>query len=277
MKRYEINDEDPKQRAKTLRREGIDGAEVGATKILKQLLKEFGEDDPRIPTTSRQVHNWIADVESRFEDQPCDLNEVSPELRSFAWRINLVKIALLLGGVRLTYREIRYVKRALIEFQDPFGETVDLIAQYAVIWELAEREAMGKECTDIETMLAFAPWRDEANSELYLLSVQNEISSNPPLLRLISPAVPYGESVSFPEAMAGAYAQLGLPWFFGLIQEHPDGQSLQLKSRSDDSKVPETIDYWKPKCNWKMLIKARLTDQPIHKEMIDVGSEASND
>jgi hypothetical protein len=276
LTQYEIEEGHPKQRARQLRRHGVNDQKVGATQILKELHKEFGKDDSRVPTTPRQVHNWIKDVEWQGEDKPCDFKEVSPELRSFTKRIDLVKSAYL-GGLPLTYRESRHAKRALTEFQDPYGDVVDLVAQYAVIWELAEREAMDNECADIETMFAFAPWRDKVNSDLYFLSVQKGLIKNAPILRLISPVTPYGESPSFTEVMFGAYAQLGLPWFFGWVQEHPDGQRFMLNNRREDSEVPMTIDHWKHACDWRKLIEARLTDQPTENVRIQIEREVSND
>jgi len=276
MNQYEIHDGHPRQRARQLRRRGIDGRKVGATQIHRQLVKEFGADDSRVPISQRTVHNWMKDVEWLGEDEPCDFRDVSSELRSYVGRLDLVKSACL-GGVPLTNRESRHAKRALAEFQDPHGEAVDLIAQYAIVWELAEREVMEYERSDIESMFVFAPWRSKENSELYLLSVQNGFTRNPPVLRLISPVVPYGARPPVFEIGFGAYAQLGLPWFFGWIQNHPDGQKFVINNRREDSDEPMTIEHWKPMCDWRKLVEGKLTGNKPVDVRIHIDREAPDD
>ena len=280
---YEVPQLTPKEHTRELRRRGINGEEVGGVKIYDQLVKVYGAAHSEMPSplirasAIRAVNRWIEGVEYEGLDVPYVAKVTDPAIRSFAGRLDLVKSAYL-DGERLTKRELPYVRRVLNEFQDPFGEDVDLIAQFAVVWELSEREAMGKESADIETMFAFAPWQDKANSDLYLLAVEKGLVKSPPILRLISPVVPHGEPVKIVEYMVGAYAQLGLPWSWGWIQERPgQPQRMVFNSRRKDSEVPMTIEHWKPACNWKQLVEARLTGKPTQNVKINIDREASNE
>jgi len=279
---YEVPQLTPREHTRELRRRGIYGEEVGGVKIYDQLVKVYGAAHSEMPSplirasAIRAVNRWIKGVEYEGLDVPYVAKVTDPAIRSFAGRLDLVKSAYL-DGERLTKRELPYVRRLLNEFQDPFGEDVDLVAQFAVVWELSEREAMDKESADIETMFAFAPWQGKANSDLYLLAVEKGLVKSPPILRFISPVVPYGEMLLPPEYMVGAYAQLGLPWFAGSVQEHPqEAPRMVFNSRRKDSEVPMTIEHWKPACNWKQLVEARLTDKPTQRVKINIDRGGSD-
>jgi hypothetical protein len=60
-------------------------------------------------------------------------------------------------GQTLNVLEARLTDRIVHEFADPQGERVDLIAQFAVLWELAEREITGYPIQDLEDLFNFAP------------------------------------------------------------------------------------------------------------------------
>lgn len=277
----DVSELKPKELARVLKQRGIDGKPVGAGRIYDALAEKYGASHPEMPSlvrpnAIRQVNRWIEGIEHEGLDVPYDANNVHPEIRSFTERLDLVKSSFLQGEI-LTIREVGYVRRVLDEFQDPLGEHVDLIAQFAVLRELSEREATGRGSADIETMFAFAPWSDDANSNLYLLAVQKGLVRSAPVLRLISPVVPYGETVNVPEILVGAYAQLGLPWFLGWIRETPgEPQRMVLNYRKDDSDMSMTIEHWKPACNWKNLIEARLTDQPTQQVKLNIDRGDSN-
>ena len=273
----------PKELARVLKRRGIDEKAVGGARIYDALVVKYGAAHPDMPSlirpnAIRQVNRWIAGTEYEGLDVSYDAKVIKSDIRSFAGRLDLVK-SVFFNGEKLTTRQVRHVVRVLDEFQDPFGEHIDLIAQFAIVWELSEREAMRKESADIETMFAFAPWRDKANSDLYLLAVEKSITNSAPVLRLISPVIQHKETVRILEYMIGAYAQLGLPWFIGWIQERPGHpQRMVFNYRLDDSEMPMTIEHWKPKCNWKQLVEARLTGQPTQRVTLNIDrGETGND
>ena len=138
------------ERYRQLKRDGIDGKPVGADTILEVVSQEarnakVSEDEinqfESVPTIRRRIKNtnYMGD-DAPYESGKSDLPS---QVKSYVHRLEILKAAMF-NGDRLTNREAKEAGRVLAEFQDAHGEKVDLIAQYAVLWELAERKATGK-------------------------------------------------------------------------------------------------------------------------------------
>jgi hypothetical protein len=96
----------------------------GANKIIQQM---------QIEAVGKQF-NWISEEHLRRhlpktlegnEVEYCDLDTQPPFLRSYLQRFELVKTIFSITG-RLTQDEAEAAKRVYYEFNDPYGETVDL-------------------------------------------------------------------------------------------------------------------------------------------------------
>jgi len=154
-----------------------------------------------------------------------DLDDVEPFMRSYLVRLAAVKSIFNLER-RLTAAEANAARRVYYEFNDPYGEIVDLIPQFAIAHELAERaeqKPKSVHIADIDEYFAIAPWKSEANKKLFETAI-NYGKAIPPQLRLICPFVPATEPppniVGGPlinpfskyRLQIGAHVHLGMPY-----------------------------------------------------------------
>ena len=282
----------PKQVAVTLMKRGINGEKAGKSEIYDRLLEIFGKNHPEMPSGEvrehaiRAIRRWVKGIEYTGLDVGYDPAEVTPELRSYVARLSIIKSAMF-KGEKLTVREVNHSARTLMEFQDPHGEKVDLIAQYAVLWELVERTATGKEISDIEDLFAFAPWTSSEASKLYRLAVEKGLLKSFTILRLIAPLLTPGSgNAHVPELFIGAHAQLNLPYIWSWIQEHQDKNRDFNVTYRDDSHFKEHNEHitdavaLRASCNWREFIKAKLNGAATETVTLSIGrdeQENSND
>lgn len=288
--------ETSREMARRLARErGIRG-----DRIREILLNEFPTRD--IPL-ARQINRWIEDIPNpnlkkgdkrkkgnkeseKSEDSPdiTDLpyeygkSKLPDELKGYVHRLEILKAAMFKGD-KLTNREAKLAKRTFVEFQDPYGEQIDLIAQYAVLWELAERKARGKEVADIEDLFAFAPWRSDKHSKLYQLALEKKLIKSVAMLRLIAPLLTPGSGdAAVPNLFMGAHAHLNLPYLWSWIQEYKDGERVFAVTMRDNPTLkqqPEKTDAeaLKERCNWIEFIEGRLNGAPTDTVTLAIGNE----
>jgi hypothetical protein len=201
--------------------------------------------------------------EDAYEYGESDLPE---DQKSYVHRLEMVKAALL-NGERFTNREARLAERTFVEFQDPHGEQVDLIAQFAVLFELAERAASDHDISDIEDLFAFAPWRSNKQSQLYLLARQKGLIKSFGMLRLIAPLNHVGSDVSIPPMFMGAHAQLNLPYIWSWVQIWDDKPREFWVTLRDDKTLKEAnqrtdAGFLRGECDWRVFLAERLNEQP---------------
>ena len=278
----------PEQVAVTLMKRGIDGEEVKPAAIYDGLLQKFGDKAPGMPETDnrqnaiRIVRRWIDDAGVKYEglDSPYEASEIKPEALSYVHRMRIVKRHIL--NQELTLREAQIAKRVLVEFNDPHGDDVDLIAQYAIVFELAERTAADQEISDIEDLFAFAPWRSNKQSQLYLLARQKGLIKTFAMLRLIAPLNHVGSDKGVPELFIGAHAQLNLPYVWSWVQEWDDKPrdfmvTLRHNKLLKEANLRTDAGFLKEKCDWRDLLEERLNDQPTEQITIAGKQESNND
>jgi len=266
-----VYDTTPKMEARRLRAKGKKPPE-----ILDILIAKFGAENVSTAKNRagqlRTVRNWVNDVEVAHEVSydPYEVDEsghrvYSDNELSYLSRIQTVKRAFL-SGLPLTDVEARHARRALIEFDDPYGERVDLVAQFVVIWEFAEREQEGLPSSTIESLYTFAPWRSELASKAFAEAIKQGVLGTPPILRLVTVLLkPGGGNAKVNPLFMGVNAHLGLPWTHSWFQDHNDlkrtrvwhahGRSKQLLS--DENKPLATdIRTLKDTCNWHEFLIA---------------------
>lgn len=264
----------------------------GANKIIQRMQLE---------AVGTQI-SWISEEHLRRhlpktlegnEVEYFDLDDAEPFLRSYLQRFELVKTIFNIEG-RLTKAEAEAAKRVYYEFSDPYGETVDLIPQCAIIYELAQRKANKRPVHDIDSYFAHAPWKSDANKDLYSFAL-NQGKAIPPQLRLICPFIPTEEppatltGKSTPSAfyinlvLIGAHAHLGMPYALNYSTRFGSGENpkeTRYKIMAWDSRmlnINSSLEESKHLCGWQVQLKGAMAGdflsvvQPIEE------SEASND
>ena len=275
---------------------------IGATKIRNRLLTQFPEGEV---AAIRTIDDWIKGVpyikgkdhlDAPYDHQAeSDVEQIGLEVRSYVRRLSILKPAFF-DGEKLTNREAQAAERVFAEFNDPYGDRVDLFAQYAVVCELAEREAVSQPTEDIEDLFAFAPWRSDKDSAFYWIAGQTgRIDTYAILRRLMapfdSPALPVRTLMSDPvySMLIGAHAQLNLPYFISwrspgtfhfAHRANPElARFIHLATNKPHPKPTET-KKWAVRCDWRTDIASR-GDKPLRRLSLDVApdkqQEASND
>jgi hypothetical protein len=281
------------ERYRQLKRDGIDGKSVGADTILEVVSREarnarISEDEIKqfesVPTIRRRIKN----TNYMGDDAPYeyDKSDLPSQVKSYVRRLQILKAAMFKGD-RLTNREAKESGRVLSEFQDPHGEKVDLIAQYAVLWELTERKATGKETSDIEDLFAFAPWVSDEASQLYRLALEKKLIKSFAILRLLAILLTPGSgNASVPPVFIGAHAHLNLPYIWSWVQEHQDKTRVFNVTYRDDPHFTEHNEHTtdaatlRSNCNWREFITLKLNDAPTETVTIGINrdeQEQSND
>ena len=264
----------------------------GANKIIQRMQLE---------AVGTQI-SWISEEHLRRhlpktlegnEVEYFDLDDAEPFLRSYLQRFELVKTIFNIEG-RLTKAEAEAAKRVYYEFSDPYGETVDLIPQCAIIYELAQRKANKRPVHDIDDYFAHAPWKSDANKDLYSFAL-NQGKAIPPQLRLVCPFIPAEEPPAIltdkptPSAfdinlvLIGAHAHLGMPYALNYSTRFGSGENpkeTRYKIMAWDSRmlnINSSPGESKHLCGWQVQLKVAMAGdflpvvQPIEE------SEASND
>jgi len=266
----------PKAVAVMLVKRGIDGKEVKPAAIYDRLLQKFGSHYPGMPDTDnrqnaiRIVRRWIDDAGVKYEglDTPYESSEITAEGLSYMRRMGLVKRHIL--NQELTLREAKIAERVLVEFNDPHGDDVDLIAQFAVVYELAEREIYKDSTADIEDFLAFAPWRSPEASTLYRTAYEKGLVNKYPTITLFSPVATNEEMLELLQATVvgnkrtvdpilqvpiGGTAQLGLPFF---ISYRTGSRFLSIDRKVEALKKihkdPTDMKLCKKGCSWEQQV-----------------------
>jgi hypothetical protein len=266
----------PKEVALTLMKRGIDGEGVKPAAIYDRLLQKFGDKAPGMPETDnrqnaiRIVRRWIDDAGVKYEglDTPYESSEINAEALSYVHRMGLVKRHML--NQELTLREAKIAERVLVEFNDPHGDDVDLIAQYAVIYELAEREIYKDPTADIEDFLAFAPWRSPEASALYRTAYEKGLVNKYPTIQMFSPVATNeemlellqgtvdGKKITVDQSLQipiSGTAQLGLPFF---ISYRTGNRFLSIDRKVEALKQihkdPTDMELCKKLCSWSQQV-----------------------
>ena len=266
----------PKEVALTFMKRGIDGEEVKPAAIYDRLLQKFGDKAPGMPETDnrqnaiRIVRRWIDDAGVKYEglDTPYESSEINAEVLSYVHRMGLVKRHIL--NQELTLREAKIAERVLVEFNNPHGDSVDLIAQFGVVYELAEREIYKDSTDDIEDFLAFAPWRSPEASDLYRTAHEKGLLSGYPTFQMFSPVATNEEMLELLQATVvgnkrtvdlslqvpiGGTAQLGLPFF---ISYRTGNRFLSIDRKVEGLKKihtdPTDMELCKKGCSWSQQV-----------------------
>jgi len=245
-----------KHEVKRLKRDGFPlGTPIGAPAIANILKSKYREN----ALSERTISRLISGVKFRGLEESYLPSEVPGRTRSYAARLSLVKESLM-EGHGLTDLEAGLSDRVLQEFDDPHGDRVDLISQFSILWELAEREISNYPTGDLEDLFNFAPWNDD--STLYKAAIENGVAK-PPKLRLIMPMVFENDHASI-RLCVGAFAHLNLPFLYhafdvsnekiAYVWRNYQGIHAMQSAVGDDRKVGTLGKY----CNWRVQTESYL-------------------
>ena len=250
-----------KQEVKNLKRDGYPvGTPVGAPAIADILKSKYHEN----ALSERTISRLISDVKFRGLEESYLPSEVSGATRSYAARLSLVKQSLMKGH-GLSALEAGLTDRVLQEFDDPHGDRVDLISQFSILWELAERDISSDPTQDLEDLFRFAPWNDD--SALYKAAIESGVAE-PPKLRLIMPMI-FDNDDAFVRLCVGAFAQLNLPFLYHAFdvsnekiayvwRNYPGIHPMQ-SAVGDDRKVDALGKY----CNWRVQTESYMRGSQV--------------
>ena len=269
------------------------------TKIRHLLVEKFGEGN--VPSLGT-LNGWIKPIPNTnlkkgdkrtketvgYLDLAYDPKNPLPELqitdehKSYINRIGLVKKFIFRSDKavnQLSNREAKHAKRTFLEFQDPYGERVDLIAQWAVVHELSERETYDDFTHDIEEFFTYAPWKKRINQDLYRVAKKNKEIERYVQFRFISPRIeaPTVERITNEyKLFVGMHSHLGLPYFISFISGdrifHLDRNHPQLMELVESHK-----EEWKLDCDWRKYVGDRLEGAPVKPIHVGQAKEQSND
>ncbi len=239
-----------KHDVKKLKRDGYPaGTPIGAPAIGNILKSKYGDN----ALSERTISRLISGIKFRGVEESYLPSEVPARARSYAARLSLVKESLMKGH-RLSALEAGLSDRILGEFNDPHGDRVDLISQFSILWELAEREISNYPTEDLEDLFNFAPWNDD--SALYKAAIKSGVAELPKL-RLIMPMI-FDNDDALVRLCVGAFAQLNLPFLYhafdvsnekiAYVWRNYQGIHAMQSAVGDDRKV-ETLGKY---CNWRV-------------------------
>jgi hypothetical protein len=275
-----------KQRARQIKQSGLNGEEASREDMQAQLAFECRQQkvpEDNIPSAST-VRRYAIDVSYIGKQDPYEQSttDLPDHMKSYVERLKIWKVHLFKGheGAALTKRESEMAKRAFLEFQDPFGEQVDLIAQFAVVWELAYREATEQPKDDIEGLFAYAPWRGDRYSSFYRFALAKGLV-NVPTLRLVTPYLAPDAQLHYPKLLIGLHAQLGLPYFLSFIAEKADGRKILrtidrqneawIRAVSSEVNRISHVRHW---CNYMDAIEDYVDDKPTDTVSMPIAMES---
>jgi hypothetical protein len=168
-------------------------------------------------------------------------------IRSFLNRLAKIKAAFGLGQ-GITKLELQAAERVLAELNDPLGDVVGLVAQFAVIFELGQRRFRNAPVHDIDDYFTYAPWHSDKNRELYRVAITHKIAV-PPQLIAICPFMPLGTHAVDPRYI-GFHYQLGVPYALNFRTDIEVGDNATVRGYR--------CAMWKNKAEADAWLKANL-------------------
>ena len=261
-----------------LRRYGIEGytksdgslRQPGYTVILNFLYETFPDVTPenkalkyKFPSIGA-VDKWTSGMEFVLEEPDYRPKDVPRQWRSYVARLSM--ISEFWHQRPLTGNEAIVAQYVGSEFQDPFGDEVDLIPQLAVLRQIASAEAMKANhvLEAFEDYFTYAPWKfgkdlyvDNANAKGQHIPILNDF------MMFVSPSENWRDvSPVFEDALR----QLGMSYTAFYWSFEGDGTAID-----HFPSLPHYGDEAKGKCNWQTILKSRTSeDQAELMEPLDV-------
>jgi len=235
-----------------LARYGYRGEEYRSLKILNAGREKFPENGHlKFPGRSK-IDNLIADAPFAPTEPPYKTEKVPRNWRSYVARLSM--ISEFWHQKDLTAKEAMVAEYVGSEFQDPFGEEVDLIPQLAVVRQIASAEATKANhvLESFDNYFMYAPWK--LGTE-FLIKHGRDFPVVSDFMMFVSPSENWRDiSPVFEDALR----QLGMPYtaFYWMFEDAvPVNESInQFPS------LPHYGEEAKGKCNWQTILDSRTPE-----------------
>ena len=183
-------------------------------KIFELIPNTFSNE---IPKAHKTFTRWIDDEEKN--NYVYNFSDTDPKILSYLNKLQLIQNAIFINSPhrqKLTNLFVINAERIFYQINDPFGSKVDLLAQWVLIYELYLRDRIGITTNDIDDLITYSPWED--NAFLYSSAILSDLCSYPKisiLINNIDDIAPEFLSEEFSEyhtsLVASAYAWLRIP------------------------------------------------------------------
>ena len=241
-----------------LARYGYRGERYRSQKILNAGMEKFPQDyDLSFPSRSK-IEGLIADVPYAPEETDYKTEKVPRNWKSYVARLSM--ISEFWHQKALTDKEATVAQYVGSEFQDPFGEEVDLIPQLAVVRQIASAEATKANhvLKSFDDYFTYAPWK--LGTE-FLIKHGGQFPVLGDIMMFVSPSENWKDvSPVFEDALR----QLGMPYtaFYWTFEDVVINHVPTLPHYGDEANG---------KCNWQTILDSRTPeDQDELMEPMDV-------
>ena len=244
-----------KKLAVRLARYGVKGKDYAykGDRIITVIRDKFPSNIERLPSRTA-VENWIAGVDYVGDEVAYSPDSVPRQWKSYIARLSM--ISEFWHQRPLTGNEASEAQYVGNEFQDPFGEVVDLFPQLAVVREITKYAQLKNDMSLklFEDYFKFAPWKFGRE-----LMDKNSLVL-PRLTDFMLSMQPKGNWKDVSPVFEDALIQLGLPYAAGYLAF---GHDPSLRSELHDFFLtqPHYGNAAKGACNWQTILKSRTAEE----------------
>ncbi|MBI20910.1 MAG: hypothetical protein CL780_01520, partial [Chloroflexi bacterium] len=151
-------------------------------KIYEIIPSEFFEE---IPKAHKTFTRWIDEDETN--NYIYSFSDVDYKLLSYLQKLQLIQNAVFKNfpeKQKLTYLFVVNAEKIFYQMNDPYGSKVDLFAQWVLIYEYYSRSRIGINTDDLDDLIIYSPWED--NAVLYEFALLRKLCSYPNISILIN-------------------------------------------------------------------------------------------
>lgn len=215
-----------------------------------------------IPKAHKTFTRWIDDEEKN--NYIYNFSDADPKILSYLNKLQLIQNAIFTNAPyrqKLTNLFVINAERIFYQLNDPSGSKVDLFAQWVLIYELYLRDRIGISTVDIDDLITYSPWED--NASLYSSAILGDLCAYPKisiLINNIDDIAPEFLSEEFSEyhnsLVSSAYSWLRIP--------------LKRMYWDNKSTYPEVIrnldinfsqDFFNKLPTWRQLVQSVISGE----------------
>ncbi len=245
-------------------------------KIFELIPNTFSNE---IPKAHKTFTRWIDDEEKN--NYIYKFSDTDPKILPYLNKLQLIQNAIFFNSLyrqKLTNLFVMNAERIFYQINDPFGSKVDLFAQWVLIYELYLRNRIGIGTYDIDDLITYSPWED--NASLYSSAILSDLCSFPKisiLINNIDEIAPEFLSDEFSEyhtsLVASTYAWLRIP----LKRMYWDNKSTYPEVISN-LKINFSQEFFNKLPTWRELVKSIISGElstiPITNDnLVDITTE----
>ena len=228
-----------------------EGNKYKGARIINVIRSTFPSNIAKLPSRT-SVENWIEGVEYIKDEDAYSPDSVPRQWRSYVARLSMISEFWHLRP--LSGNEAKEAQWVGSEFQDPFGEEVDLFPQLAMVREITKYAQLKYDMSLFEDYFKFAPWK--FGREL----MGRKIFSSPLLTDFMMHMQPVANWKDVSPVFEDALSQLGLPYTASYFP-FGHGTSLRIELHDFFPTQPHYGNAAKGACNWQTILKSRTAEE----------------